>query len=165
MNYLHYSLIALTIGCFGCHSSRVMQVRETPSNIIQFDIQCPEKLSHSSVIFRNGTILNVDSLVIDRGSVIWIESGLVQSVSVDSVDRIIWTNRLKGGLDGLGLGLALGSTGGLLVGRIVDHNDYDDVIPGFLAGAIVGGVSASLVGFVAGVFSGHTYTLTFERVQ
>jgi hypothetical protein len=165
MNYLHYSLIVLTLGCIGCHSSRVMQVRDTPSDKIQFDIQYPEKLPGSTIYFKKGTIINVDSLLIDRGSVIWIESGMVQYVPVDSVDRIIWTSHLKGGLDGLGLGLALGSAGGLLVGRIVDNSDYDDVLPGFLVGAIVGGASGGLFGFVAGVVSGHTYTLTFERAQ
>jgi len=165
MNNLHYFLIALTLGCVGCHSSRVMQIRDTPPDIIEFDVQCPEKLSNSFIIFKNGTILNVDSLVIDRGSVIWIESGMVRNASVDSMDRITWSDHLKGGLDGLGWGLALGSTGGLLVGKLVDDNDADDVLPGFLVGAILGGGSGLLVGFVAGVISGHPYTLSFERAQ
>jgi len=165
MNFLHYSLIALTIICVGCHSSRVMQVRETSSEISRFDIHDREKLFNSSICFKNGRILNVDSLLIDRDSVLWIESIMVRSVSVDSVDRINWTSSLKGGLDGLGLGLALGSAGGLLLGTIVDHSDYDDPIPGFLVGAIVGAASGGLFGFVAGVVSGHTYTLTFERTK
>jgi hypothetical protein len=165
MNYLHYSLLFLTFSCVGCQSTRVMQVRDTSSDITRFDVQSPEKLSSSSIYFKKGTILNVDSLLIDRDSVLWIESGMVRSVSVDSVDRIIWTSRGKGGLDGLGLGLALGATGGMLLGAIVDNSDYDDPIPGYLVGAIVGATSCGLFGFAAGVVSGHTYTLTFERTQ
>lgn len=165
MSYLHYCLLALTLFSVGCQSSRVIQVRDKSSDRTRFHIQYPEKLPNSSIYFQNGVFLNVDSLLIDRDSVIWIESGIVQSVSVDSVDRIIWTSHIKGGLDGLGLGFALGSAGGLLVGKLVDDNDHDDVLPGFLVGAILGGTSCSLVGFVAGLASGHTYTLTFARDQ
>jgi hypothetical protein len=165
MRYSQFILPLLMLGVVGCSSSRVVQIRETPTGTLFDGKKSPIEITGTSIQLKDGAILGVDDIRIEGDSVWWSDSGSVHFVHIDSLSQINYINRVYGGLEGVGFGLLFGSAVGAVVGGLGHSDDIDEGASSQFTGAAIGGAAGSFVGLVGGVILGHRQSVTFVRVK
>lgn len=147
-----FAIIILGFLVTACSTSFIVSSSSEDTSIDDFNNFAEGR--ESKIILRDIVVTNATAVYLSEDSLFWIdpESILKSSVVKSDVRKIIFTENLLGGFEGLLFGIPSGGIAGFItawasgggLGAIL-------IIPG------IGVVAGAIIGFTTGIFIGHTY--------
>ena len=157
-------VLIFSIVQIGCSSSYIVSSIPNHGDLSfsQFNDEANDR--SATIVFHNGSILHGQQVLSEPYSTSWLDptKGVRAAVPNDRIEKIVFSNRTRGTLEGAGIGLLAGGAAGFLVGSTLGSNSSTEV-RGW--NTLVLSILGSGVGFFAGIFDGlaegHTYEYKF----
>jgi hypothetical protein len=170
------TISALIIFCFlvtACSSSYVVNSTSPAydSSIQEFNELA--EVEEAEIILADSTVINATDVYLSADSLHWFnpETELKTGVVKSEVRKITFTDDLRGGLEGAGLGFLSGAVVGVLtfftIAMILDGEPAKGEYAGsyYAVFAVSGAGLGLLTGFTVGMLNGHTYEYEFQNAE
>jgi hypothetical protein len=116
----------------------------------------------SSIRMKDGHATAASSIFITQDSTFWHDSAdrLGIPISNDRIDRVLYIDHVRGGVDGLTVGVGVGLTifiGGVFAGELFDKSGYSAYT------FLLAGIAAVPIGLIVGSHIGHSDYFVYPR--
>lgn len=154
--------------CFivtACSSSYVVSSSGEDTSVDEFNKFAAGK--EAEIILIDNTVITATEVYLSADSLYWLnpEKKLKTSVVKSEIREVMFTDMLRGGLEGAGVGFLSGGVAGVLLIAVVDVIGGEIEGSAYVASFAFFGVCGALIGFPIGMIIDHTYEYEFENSQ
>lgn len=160
-----FAILIFSIAQIGCGSSYIVSSSSNGERLSFSEFNAAAGREKAKIVFQDDSSLYCQEIVAEPDSTSWLDptSGIRAAVPTHSIKKIVFTNRIRGALEGAGIGLLAGGGAGFLIGSAIEPPDSK--WKGFVTVyfSLSGGGVGLLIGTLVGVAEGHIYEYKFAN--